>query len=62
MDKPTLMKPDDFAREIQVGRTKVFAMIASGQIPSVLIGGSRRVIVAAAIEKLTKEALQTDAD
>ncbi|MFI0718142.1 helix-turn-helix domain-containing protein [Streptomyces sp. NPDC021224] len=42
---PTLvaLTPEEAARRLSVGRTTLFALIASGEIPSVKIGRSRRV-------------------
>ncbi len=39
-----LLTADEAAGVLGVSRTKVFALIASGAVRSVLIGGSRRVV------------------
>ena len=33
----------EVARELRVGRTTVYRLISTGELPSVLVGGSRRV-------------------
>lgn len=33
----------EVARELRIGRTTVYRLISSGHLPSILIGGSRRV-------------------
>ena len=38
-----LLTIDDVQKTLSIGRTRVFALIASGQLPSVLIGSSRRI-------------------
>lgn len=45
MDK-ILLRPVEAAEAIGVGRSKVYELIASGELPSVKIGGSVRVPVA----------------
>ena len=42
-----LLRPVEAAEAIGVGRSKVYAMLASGELPSVRIGGSVRVPVEA---------------
>lgn len=43
MTKPLLYKPEAAAEAIGVGRSKLFELIAAGQIETVQIGRSRRV-------------------
>lgn len=38
-----LLKPEAVAHQLQVSRTKAYALIKSGEIVSVQIGGNRRV-------------------
>lgn len=43
-DQPILLKADEAARLLGIGRSKAFAMIASGELPGVVrIGRSVRV-------------------
>jgi prophage regulatory protein len=42
MDK-LLLTPKEVAEQLGLGRTKTYALLASGEIPSVRIGGSLRV-------------------
>lgn len=43
MDGPLLHKPDDAARILGIGRTKLFELVAGGEIESVQIGTARRI-------------------
>jgi excisionase family DNA binding protein len=42
-----LIRPEEAAQRLSVGRTQVYALIASGALPSVKIGRLRRVPVVA---------------
>jgi excisionase family DNA binding protein len=42
-----LLRPEDAARALGVGRTKVYELMRSGALRSVRVGGLRRVPVAA---------------
>ena len=42
-----LVRPEDAARVLGVGRTKVYELMRSGALRSVRVGGLRRVPVAA---------------
>jgi len=43
---PTVaVRPETAARMLEVGRDKVFQLIASGALPSIKVGGSRRILV-----------------
>lgn len=42
MDK-ILLTPTETAEALRIGRTKVYALIASGQLPSIRIGSAVRV-------------------
>jgi excisionase family DNA binding protein len=44
---PLLVSVESAAEMLGVGRTTMFALIKSGEVPSVLIGRSRRVSVVA---------------
>ena len=41
--EPLLLRVEEVARALAVGRTKVYELIASGQLPSITIGSARRV-------------------
>lgn len=45
MGDKLLLKVDEVARTLSLGRTKVVNMIMAGQLPSVKIGRARRVSV-----------------
>jgi excisionase family DNA binding protein len=49
-----LVRPEDAARVLGVGRTKVYELIRSGALRSVRVGGLRRVPVAALNEYVTR--------
>jgi excisionase family DNA binding protein len=54
-----LVCPEDAARALGIGRTKVYELIRSGALRSVRLDGSRRVPVTALVEfvkRLEKEA------
>ncbi len=38
-----MLRPDEVARRLSISRAAVYRLIASGTIPSVRLGGSRRV-------------------
>jgi excisionase family DNA binding protein len=38
-----MLKPEAVAHQLQISRTKAYALIKSGEIESVRIGGNRRV-------------------
>lgn len=40
-----LLRPNEAAEAIGVGRSKVYELLASGELPSIRIGGSVRVPV-----------------
>lgn len=42
-EQPILYRPEDAARVLGIGRSKLFELLATGQIPSVQIGRARRV-------------------
>ena len=54
-----LVRPEDAARVLGVGRTKVYELIRSGALRSVRFDGLRRVPVAALIEFVAR--LEEDA-
>ena len=45
-----LMKPEAAARVLSVSRNKVYELMRSGALPSVKLGGSRRVITSGLVE------------
>lgn len=49
MDK-LLLTPEETATTLSVGRSKVYELIARGELASVRIGGSRRIPVEAVTE------------
>ena len=49
-----LLRPEDAARALGVGRTKVYELMRSGALRSVRVGGLRRVPVAALNEFVTR--------
>ena len=49
-----LLRPEDAARALGVGRTKVYELMRSGALRSVTVGGLRRVPVAALNEFVTR--------
>jgi excisionase family DNA binding protein len=54
-----LVCPEDAARVLGVGRTKVYELIHSGALRSVRVGGLRRIPVAALAEFVAR--LEADA-
>ena len=45
MDTRLLLRPTEAAEAIGIGRSKVYELLASGELPSILIGCSVRVPV-----------------
>lgn len=41
--KPLLLRVEEVAQLLAIGRSTVYELIASGQLPSVKVGGARRV-------------------
>jgi excisionase family DNA binding protein len=54
-----LVSPEDAARVLGVGRTKVYELMRSGALRSVRVGGLRRIPVAALAEFVAR--LEADA-
>jgi excisionase family DNA binding protein len=54
--KPLFIKPVDAAKLLGTGKSKLYAMLAAGQIPSVKIAGMTRIPLAA-LENLAAEAM-----
>jgi excisionase family DNA binding protein len=52
--EPLLMKAEEVARLLSLGRSKVYEMMASGELPSVKIGTARRVPRAALLDWITQ--------
>lgn len=50
---PVLLTPEETAKALRIGRSKVYDLIRSGALHSIKIGGSRRVPVAALAEFIT---------
>jgi excisionase family DNA binding protein len=40
---PLLLTVDEAAKELRVGRTKMFALLDRGDVESIKVGGSRRI-------------------
>jgi excisionase family DNA binding protein len=49
-----LLKPEEAAEVLSIGRTKVYALIAGGQLASVRIGNSRRIPLDAVNDFITR--------
>ena len=49
-----LVRPEDAARVLGVGRTKVYELMRSGALRSVRVGGLRRIPVTALNEFVTR--------
>ncbi|HET6911614.1 MAG TPA: helix-turn-helix domain-containing protein [Mycobacteriales bacterium] len=49
-----LLRPEDVAHRLQIGRTKVYDLIRSGTLRSVKVGGCRRVTLAALAEFIAR--------
>jgi excisionase family DNA binding protein len=47
---PQLLRPEEVAEALAVGRTAVFELIRTGELRSVKIGKSRRIPAAAVVE------------
>lgn len=45
---PLLLTPEEFGRAVRQSRSTIYTKLASGEIPSILIGRSRRIPRAAA--------------
>lgn len=43
MTEPLLLRVDEVARALALGRSKVYELITSGELPSITIGAARRV-------------------
>jgi excisionase family DNA binding protein len=41
--EPLLLRVEEVARALAIGRSKVYELIASGQLPSITIGSARRI-------------------
>lgn len=54
MVEPLLYKPEQAASVIGIGRSKLFELIADGQIETVQIGRSRRVPAQALVEYVAR--------
>ncbi|GAB2829082.1 excisionase family DNA binding protein [Lentzea nigeriaca] len=52
--KDMVYRVEEVARALRVGRTKVFDLIRAGELPSVKIGGSRRVPAQSVEEYLSR--------
>ena len=63
MDQPKLLvSPEDAADVLSIGRTRLFRLIATGQLRSVLIGRSRRIPVSALIEFVERSEAEAHTD
>jgi excisionase family DNA binding protein len=57
MEKSTFMRPVEAAAEFRISKSKIYDMLAKGELPSIRLGGVLR-IPRAAIERLAAEALE----
>ncbi len=53
--EPVLLRADQVCRILNLGRSKVFELLASQQIPSISIGRSRRVLRADLMEWIEQQ-------
>jgi excisionase family DNA binding protein len=44
---PLLLTPEEAATVLRIGRTRLYQLLATGDLPSIKLGGSRRIAVAA---------------
>lgn len=51
---PGLLKPEEAAAELRIGRTRVYGLISTGELGSVKIGRSRRIPRAALAEYIDR--------
>ena len=49
-----LLKPEEAAEMLSIGRSKVYELIGTGELASVRIGTSRRVLADALVEFVTQ--------
>jgi excisionase family DNA binding protein len=56
-----LLRVDECARRLGLGRTKIYELIGTGEIPSVRIGGVLRIPAEALREALRQQATVTSA-
>lgn len=54
LQRQGLLKPEDAATYLGIGRSKVFELLADGRLASVRIGRSRRISVAALEDFVTR--------
>jgi excisionase family DNA binding protein len=54
--KTLLLKPTEVAEQLRISRAKTYQLIASRDIPSVLVGSSRRVSADALRDWIAKKA------
>lgn len=47
MTEPLLLRVEDVARALSLGRSKVYELIAARELPSITIGAARRIPAAA---------------
>ena len=62
MDTPLLFTPEQAAAALNLGRTRIFEMLKTGQLPSVQVGRSRRITQQALqefVQQLTGEPAAT---
>lgn len=52
--RPLLLSPEQAAERLAVGRTTVYALIASGELETVRVGRSRRVVAESTDAFVTK--------
>jgi len=53
-DAPLLLKPEEAATRLRIGRSMLFELLASGEIKSVKIGRARRIPATALTEYVNR--------
>ena len=56
MDTRLLLRPAEVAETIAIGRSKVYKLLATGELPSIRIGGCVRVPVDMLVDWINKKA------
>jgi excisionase family DNA binding protein len=61
--EPVLLKPEEAARALGLGRSKIYQLLATGALPSLTIGRSRRIhrdALESFIQRLRQESEQAE--
>lgn len=62
MELPLLVTPERVAGELGVGRTRVYMLIANGELPSIKVGRSRRITRDALLAYVARLAASADGE